>query len=241
MDIGGFPINSLDLVCRYDSDWSGYVYNHAITNENKKDDWEMGLNLIHAYEKYGYNSGNTVKTGYNSQGTFGYVMIHEFGHIMTLNLKKEINTSVKNTEECNHLILLPEGCFHEKSAINQFNNRFYLTEQKYIEPNFVTEYAKKNLAEDIAETFAFYVGQNTINKVTEESSGALRKINFIAENDHLKGLKKLIIERLSSGQNFFNPDEFIRKFNRTLGGKRISCTDYESIKKHLDKHLNSTQ
>ena len=96
-------------------------------------------------------------------------MIHEFGHIMTLNLKKEINTSVKNTEECNHL-LLPEGWFHEKSAINQFKNRFYLTEQKYIEPNFVTKYAKTNIAEDIAETFAFYVGQNTINKITEESS-----------------------------------------------------------------------
>lgn len=120
------------MVYRYDSDWSGYIYNHAIINENKKDHWEMGLNLIHAYEKYGYNSCNTVKTGYNSQGTFGYVMIHEFGHIMTLNLKKEINTSVKYTEECNHLILLLEGCFHEKSAINQFNNRFYLTEQKYI-------------------------------------------------------------------------------------------------------------
>lgn len=79
MDIIGFPINSLDLVCCYDSDWGGYVYNHAITNENKKDDWEMGLNLIHAYEKYGYNSGNKDKRGYNSQGTFGYVMIHEFG------------------------------------------------------------------------------------------------------------------------------------------------------------------
>lgn len=71
VDIIGFPINSLDLVCCYDSDWGGYVYNHAITNENKKDDWEMGLNLIHAYEKYGYNSGNKDKRGYNSQGTFG--------------------------------------------------------------------------------------------------------------------------------------------------------------------------
>ena len=149
----------------------------------------MGLNLIHAYEKYDHNSGNTVKTDYNSQGTFGYVMIHEFGHIMTLNLKKEVDTSVKNTEECNCL-LLPEGCFHEKSAINQFNNRFYLTEHKYNEPNFVTEYAKTNIVEDIAETFVFYMGQNTINKITEESSGALRKINFIAENDHLKDLKK---------------------------------------------------
>lgn len=116
-----------------------------------------------------------------------------------------------------------------------------MTDQKYNEPNFVTDYAKTNIAEDIAETFAFYVGQNTIKKVTEESSGALRKINFIAENDPLKGLKKLIIDRLSSGQNFLNPDIFIRKFNRTLGGKRISCTDYESIKKHLDKHLNYAQ
>ncbi|MGB0395957.1 MAG: hypothetical protein ACPGC6_04230 [Flavobacteriaceae bacterium] len=79
------------------------------------------------------------------------------------------------------------------------------------------------------------MAQNTINKLTEESSGALRKINFIAENDHLKDLKKLLIERLSSGQNFINPDKFIRKFNQTLGGKRISCTDYESIKKHFDK------
>ena len=223
------------MICSYDSDWSGYVYNHAITNENKKDDWEMGLNLIYAYKKYCYNSGNTDKTGYNSQGTFGYVMIHEFGHIMTLNLNKEVDTTVKNTEECNRLLLL-EGCFHEKLAINQFNNRFYLTKEKYKRPNFVTEYAKTNIAEDIAETFAFYIGQNTINKITEGSSGAFRKINFIAENDHLKDLKKPLINRLSSGQNFMTMDEYIRKFNRTRRGKHISCTDYESIKKDFDKH-----
>ena len=50
VDIDGFHINSLDMVCRYDSDWSGYIYNHAIINENKKDHWEMGLNLIHTYK-----------------------------------------------------------------------------------------------------------------------------------------------------------------------------------------------
>jgi len=233
MDIVGFPINSLDLIYDYDIDWGGYVYN--LGGQTLEDDWMMGLNLIDAYEQYDQNSNRTIKTDYNAKGSFGYVMIHEFGHIMTLNLKKEVDTSVNNKEECKNLFL-EEGCFCGKSAINQFNNRFYLTDQKYNEPNFVTEYAKTNIAEDIAETFTFYVAQNTINKLTEESSGALREINFIAENDHLKDLKKLLIERLSSGQNFINPDKFIRKFNQTLGGKRISCTDYESIKKHFDKH-----
>lgn len=152
MDIGGFPINSLDLIYDYDIDWGGYVYN--LGGQTREDDWMMGLNLIDAYEQYDQNSNRTIKTDYNAKGSFGYVMIHEFGHIMTLNLKKEVDTSVNNKEECKNLFL-EEGCFRGKSAINQFNNRFYLTDQKYNEPNFVTEYAKTNIAEDIAETFTF--------------------------------------------------------------------------------------
>ena len=46
MDIGGFPINSLDLIYDYDIDWGGYVYN--LGGQTREDDWMMGLNLIDA-------------------------------------------------------------------------------------------------------------------------------------------------------------------------------------------------
>jgi hypothetical protein len=84
------------------------------------------------------------------------------------------------------------------------------------------------------------VGQKNINKVVEESSGALRKLNYLVDNNKLKDLKTQLINQLSSGQKFFEGPlrEPIREFNRTYEGKHISCTDYESIKKEYEKNID---
>jgi hypothetical protein len=119
---------------------------------------------------------------------------------------------------------------HEKSVLNQFNRKFYINDEIYNEPNFVTDYAKTNIVEDIAETFAFYIGQNSVNRVTEESSGALRKINFISENERLKDLKTQMINKLSSGQDFMDIYPSIRKLNRNHKGESVSCIDIKQKK-----------
>ena len=234
-NIGGFPINSLVLVYGRGI-WGGYVVNLATDGTDK---WEMGLNLIHGYETFNFETGEFLETDFTTESLLGYVMVHEFGHILTLNKKNEIDITAMGPENCTNLYLR-EGCFHNESILNQFNNQFYLNEKKFNEPNFVTDYAESNMAEDIAETFAFYVGQKNINKVVEESSGALRKINFLVDNDKLKNLKTQLINQLSSGQNFFEGalKDPIREFNRTYKGKHISCTDYESIKKEYEKNID---
>ncbi len=232
-DIGNIPVNLLHLVYSSDIPWQGYVFNRGM--ELNQNDWEMGLNLILAYNKWNDESQSFVPMPLTTQGELGYTIVHEFGHIMTLNAKTEIDTTVRERENCDNL-LLEEGCFHDNAAINLFNNEFYISDQKYNEPNFVTEYAKTNIAEDIAESFTYFVGQKNINKINQESSGALRKINLVAEYDLLKELKTPFVSKLSSGQEFFIVDKPIHKFNRTNDGKLISCTDFKTIKKLFDKH-----
>lgn len=236
-NVGGIPINSLVLVYSREVPWGGYVVNFATDGTDR---WQMGLNLILGYENFSSETEESIKTDFTTEGILGFVMVHEFGHILTLNNKVEIDITAMGPENCTNLYLR-EGCFHNESILNQFNNQFYLNENKFNEPNFVSAYAESNIAEDIAETFAFYVGQKNINKVVEESSGALRKINSLVDNDKLKSLKTQLINQLSSSQNFLENTgitEPIREFNRTYEGKHISCTDYESIKKEYEKNID---
>ena len=104
--------------------------------------------------------------------------------------------------------------------------RFSITSQ------FVTTYAMTNIAEDIAESFAYQVLQNTINPIDEESSGALQKIYFVANHPHLAEFRYEIRNVLSYSKNSIGEDsdqEPIRSFNRTKDGKRIYCTDHHAI------------
>ena len=226
-EIGGIPVNYLDLVYTHHEEWAGFVFNKG--QAESKDDWEMGLNLIYAYERFDENFQTYTETDYTTKGPFGFILVHEYGHILTLNVKEEVNPYIRNSANCNNL-LIHEGCLHEKSVLNQFNRKFYINDDIYNEPNFVTDYAKTNIVEDIAETFAFYIGQNSINRVTEESSGALRKINFISENERLKDLKTQMINKLSSGQDFMDIYPSIRKLNRNHKGEPVSCIDIKQKK-----------
>lgn len=133
----------------------------------------------------------------------------------------------KNT--CKTVLTYSEGCFHKNSILNQFNESFY-----HNEPHFVTLYATSNISEDIAETFTYYVCQKEIKTVEEQSSGALRKINYVANHPRLKNLKAPVVQGLSNS-NIITEDNYIRQFNRNNQGKRVSCTDYKAIKKLTEK------
>jgi hypothetical protein len=231
-DVGGIPIKKLTLVYGHDIPYSGYVYNTG--RDAKEDIWEMGINLVSAYESWNSETQSITKNSYNSEA-IGHTLVHEYGHILTLNVKNEVDTETDESE-CKNLYL-QEGCFHEESIINQFNKNFYLVDQDdLIKPIYVTNYAETNIAEDIAETFTFFIGQKNIFPDNDKSSGALKKINFLAENDRLKDLKDPIVERLSFGESQFIQGSEIREFNRTHDGKLISCLDHEQIKKLYKMH-----
>lgn len=218
---GGIPIHRISLVYDPDISWLGYVFNNGFG----RDEWTVGLNLTEAYTEANGND-------YNSNGKFGYVLVHEYGHVMTLNSKYEVETPYSGFEEntCNTVLTYSEGCFYKNSILNRFNESFYHNETQYNDPHFVTQYASTNITEDIAETFTYYIGQKIINAVGEQSSGALRKINYVANHPRLKDLKAPIVQGLSNS-NIITEDNFIRQFNQDNQEKWVACTDYKAIKK----------
>lgn len=93
-----------------------------------------------------------------------HTMVHEFGHILTLN-----SSQVDKTEGACPQITVPEGCVKPGTILNDFHAKFW---SKYGEPfsedgqevsapfsedDFVSEYAASNVIEDLAETFANFV------------------------------------------------------------------------------------
>jgi len=162
----------------------------AHTSDNLKD-WQMGLNISFAYPNLSDldPSSKTLTedvekafSNYND-GAFGYIMIHEFGHIVSLNYLEVIprNDMGELNEECTAEIV--EGCLREGSvafgfeAIEEASSNF---------PINVSTYASTNFSEDIAETFAWAVIQDDIPMVSVDgtSSVALQKMNFINKYPH---------------------------------------------------------
>ena len=220
--LGNIGIKYLEVLFDFDSGLQGFVANVSNTSD---DQWYMGLQLSRAY--YTTDPVTRMKTPqkYNENGFFGYVLTHEFGHIMTLNRAKEIDVLISEND-CNRLYIR-EGCAREASALHKFNTNFY-DGSTLNEPSHVTNYAKTNIVEDIAESFAFYVTQDDTPKSTDDSSGALRKMNFVANfmslNEFRTPIREATNVKLPS-----NSSEIRAYFNRTKEGKHISCTDHVRI------------
>lgn len=160
----------------------GYVYNRSTDT----DAWVLGLNLFYAYHRVTVHGSEPMH--YNQDGTYGYILAHEFGHLLTLNFAHEVDP-YSTHENCSEL-LLQEGCFKQQSILNSFNNTFYINSESPLkDPTHVTPYAQTNIAEDIAETFAYYIHQDPIPELYPTSSGALHKIHFSAEQSLLMQLK----------------------------------------------------
>lgn len=180
---------------------AGYVYP---TNQDLSK-WEMGIAIDFAYP-----SGV-----FNGDGELAYTIVHEFGHILTLdNTQVDASTSESNCQN----YFVGEGCAKKEAYINKLQTRFWadiadehskLGEDydkqdafytKY-QDRFVTGYASTNPGEDIAEVFATFV---TRDGGVNGSSIAEQKIQLMYDYSELIGLR-----------------DFIRGNSSTAKGKRM--------------------
>ncbi len=165
----------------------GYV---APLEDGDLSKWRMGL-AIDAVE------GDLNNIDLNTE--FTYTMIHELGHVLTLD-HTQINVSI-SSGSCG-AFHIDEGCSRTDSYINELFNigwtdimedfnslkndndiyDFYLD----YEDRFVTEYAASNPAEDIAEVFSVFV---TSNQAPRGNSIADQKVKAMYERPELVKLR----------------------------------------------------
>lgn len=221
--LGDIGIKYLEVMFDFSADLQGFVRNVSKSGE---DQWYMGLELSRAYYTVDPVTKMKIRQKYNENGFFGYVLTHEFGHIMTLNQAREMDI-LTGPDDCSRLYIR-EGCAREASALDGFNTAFYDESVTLNEPSHVTAYARTNIVEDIAESFAYYISQEDTPISSTDSSGALRKMNFVANLISLNKFRTPIREAI----NVKLPSSYsdIRAhFNRTKDGKRISCIDHGKI------------
>ncbi|TAJ13851.1 hypothetical protein DMA11_07530 [Marinilabiliaceae bacterium JC017] len=153
--------------------------------------WQFGLAINLAYAN-GEPENNK---------DFVYTIIHEFGHILSLNIS-QVDASVKESD-CTHYFT-GEGCARSDSYFYQFYKEFWepiwhefikvesdddrsAFYEKFSD-QFVTDYAATNPGEDFAETFANFV----LSDKPKNSSIANKKILFMHQQENLVQLRKHI-------------------------------------------------
>jgi len=154
---------------------------------------------------FNYDPADVVDDNGNyDQALIDETMIHEFGHILTLNNTQIMDES--NVKTSNYST--DEGTLKKNSYLNGFYQAFwkdiakeysiedeegyeeYDVDKLYSdkENQFVTDYAATNPAEDIAESFAYFV---TKSKPSNDK-GANAKINFFYDYPELVKMREEI-------------------------------------------------
>lgn len=198
---------------------AGYVFE----TEQDLSKWQMGIAIDFAYEG-----------GFNANGELAYTIIHEFGHILTLD-KVQVDSSI-SSNDCK-TYHTGEGCSRDASYINNlYQNhwadiwsdfqeiktdndaqKFYDKHQK----RFVTSYASTNPGEDIAEVFATFV---TRNSGVKNESGAEKKIEMMYAQTELITLRDYIRGNISKSGRSFLPAPGSWKNANTIGNKdKLHC------------------
>lgn len=124
-----------------------------------------------------------VQDGVNDPQELDYILVHEFGHLLTLNAGQ---MQLKSTAKTCATAYFYEGCAKPDSMTARYMAQFWPAEWRRIadtEDNdladrspssFVSSYAATNPSEDMAETFATFVvdAKPTRNRVADQ------KLNF---------------------------------------------------------------
>lgn len=135
---------------------AGYV----VERSSDLSKWQMGIAINFAFEG-----------GFNAGGELAYTIIHEFGHILTLN-DVQLNSAISEANCTNYYP--GEGCAKSNSYINELYQKYWKdiadehrkaqedqsSQQKFYnkyQSRFVTAYASTNPGEDIAEVFTNFV------------------------------------------------------------------------------------
>ncbi len=152
-----------------------------------------------------------------------YTLVHEFGHLITLN-HTQIRPGKKSEQEPNEPYVTIEGIANKKSYLNKFVNEFWngslLREWDFIQKNycfteqkscleklyglyqenyndFITDYAAESPEEDIAESWtAFVLG----NKIENPETISELKINFFYQFEELVYYRKVIRKNIKKFQ-----------------------------------------
>ena len=155
--------------------------------------WQMGIAINYA----------------DDQQELTYTVIHEFGHILTLN-NDQVDASIAQGSCSNYFT--GEGCSKSNAYINKLQSQFWADiwsefqnaqnsqngmEQFYNSHNnrFVTQYAATNPGEDVAEVFATFV---TRNGGANGNSIAEQKIQLMYNHAELVELRNYIRGNLGS-------------------------------------------
>jgi len=153
-----------------------------------------------------------------------YTLLHEFGHLLTLN-NTQIKPTVKKEADNDEPYLTIEGQALENSYINKFVVRFWngsllnqwdyiqkeycFTEQKscleklyglYEEnyTDFLTDYAAESPEEDIVESWTAFVLQDS--KIRNPQTVGEQKINFFYQFPELVNYRKIIRKNIRKYQ-----------------------------------------
>jgi len=135
-------------------------------------------------------------------------LIHEYAHVLSLNASQVRYYPVTDNENildrfaqnCENQ-LVGEGCLYADAYLDDFIDIFWSDEQELErvraeeldvyrgnEDNFISEYAATNPAEDIAESFTYFV----LKPTPSGNSGADKKLRFFYNYKELENLRKLI-------------------------------------------------
>lgn len=201
---------------------AGYVYN----TKDDLSEWEMGIAIDFAYEG----------GGFNEDGELAYTIIHEFGHILTLD-NTQVDASISERNCTNYFV--GEGCAKKEAYINKLHSRHWADiaeehsklgenqdeQEKFYEKykeRFVTNYASTNQGEDIAEVFATFV---TRNGGVNGNSIAEQKIGLMYEHSELIVLRDFIRGNTSTAKGkLFLPVAGAWKRANTFGNpKHTNC------------------
>ena len=167
-------------------DGQGGLYGYVYPLNADLSEWAMGLAIDAAY------SGGVL----DADGEISYTIIHEFGHVLTLN-NNQLDAGNSNCSTYNP----GEGCSNPNAYINLFYNNYWadiydehqsLSAERFYEKyqsRFVTDYAATNPVEDITESFTKFVIDN--NKATGNTI-ADQKVNFMYDFDELVMLRDYI-------------------------------------------------
>ncbi len=192
--------------------------------------WQMGIAIDYAYEG-----------GFNAGGELAYTIVHEFGHIITLEIK-QVDSSISQGN-CKSFFT-GEGCARDDSNINKIYQNHWAdiwtefqavnTEsdaQKFYEKykeRYVTQYASTNPGEDIAEVFSTFV---TRAGGVNGDSGAEKKIQIMYDDAEMIKLRDYIRGNISKSSRNFLPAPGTWKNATTFGDKnKMHCNFHKRIK-----------
>jgi len=176
---------------------------HVVQTQDDNTKWVLSINLSAFYV-------DGVLEPEESYAT----LIHEFAHVMTLNLsqmryypEQESDAIIERFEDSCEWNLLQEWCLKGDAYLSRFIDTFW-NDSEYLEKvrseevsayedtpeSFVTDYAATNPWEDIAESFTYFV----LRSKPEWDTIADEKLRFFYNYSELDSLRKQIRSNLAA-------------------------------------------